>query len=242
MKDIFVLKGRMDMLLELKHIYKNYKQDKIVVPVLKDINISIDEGEYVAIMGPSGSGKTTLMNIIGCLDRPTEGEYFLENESIVNYTENQLSDLRLKTLGFVFQSFNLLPKQTALDNVALPLSYAGVPVKKRRQIAFQTLQRVGLEDRVNFKPSQLSGGQQQRVAIARALVNNPKIILADEPTGALDSKSGTQVMKLFERLNEEGVTVIMITHDANIAGHAKKVLRILDGEIADDSQGGGQML
>ena len=230
------------MLLELKHIYKNYKQDKIVVPVLKDINISIDEGEYVAIMGPSGSGKTTLMNIIGCLDRPTEGEYFLENESIVNYTENQLSDLRLKTLGFVFQSFNLLPKQTALDNVALPLSYAGVPVKKRRQIAFQTLQRVGLEDRVNFKPSQLSGGQQQRVAIARALVNNPKIILADEPTGALDSKSGTQVMKLFERLNEEGVTVIMITHDANIAGHAKKVLRILDGEIADDSQEGGQML
>ena len=230
------------MLLELKHIYKNYRQDKIVVPVLKDINISIDEGEYVAIMGPSGSGKTTLMNIIGCLDRPTEGEYFLENESIVNYTENQLSDLRLKTLGFVFQSFNLLPKQTALDNVALPLSYAGVPVKKRRQIAFQTLQRVGLEDRVNFKPSQLSGGQQQRVAIARALGNNPKIILADEPTGALDSKSGTQVMKLFERLNEEGVTVIMITHDANIAGHAKKVLRILDGEIADDSQEGGQML
>ena len=204
--------------------------------------MAIDAGEYVAIMGPSGSGKTTRMTIIGCLDRPTEGEYFLENESIVNYTENQLSDLRLKTLGFVFQSFNLLPKQTALDNVALPLSYAGVPVKKRRQIAFQTLQRVGLEDRVNFKPSQLSGGQQQRVAIARALVNNPKIILADEPTGALDSKSGTQVMKLFERLNEEGVTVIMITHDANIAGHAKKVLRILDGEIADDSQEGGQML
>ncbi|HIW60415.1 MAG TPA: ABC transporter ATP-binding protein [Candidatus Anaerobutyricum avicola] len=230
------------MLLELKHIYKNYKQDKIVVPVLKDINISIDEGEYVAIMGPSGSGKTTLMNIIGCLDRPTEGEYFLEGRSIVNYTENQLSDLRLKTLGFVFQSFNLLPKQTALDNVALPLSYAGIPVKKRRQIAFKTLQRVGLADRVNFKPSQLSGGQQQRVAIARALVNNPKIILADEPTGALDSRSGTQVMKLFQQLNDEGVTVIMITHDANIAGHAKKVLRILDGEIADDSQEGGRIL
>ena len=230
------------MLLELKHIYKNYKQDKIVVPVLKDINISIDEGEYVAIMGPSGSGKTTLMNIIGCLDRPTEGEYYLEGQSIVNYTENQLSDLRLKTLGFVFQSFNLLPKQTALDNVALPLSDAGIPVKKRRQIAFQTLQRVGLADRVNFKPSQLSGGQQQRVAIARALVNNPKIILADEPTGALDSRSGTQVMKLFQKLNDEGVTVIMITHDANIAGHAKKVLRILDGEIADDSQEGGQKL
>ena len=230
------------MLLDLKKKKKNCKQDKIVVPVLKDINISIDEGEYVAIMGPSGSGKTTLMNIIGCLDRPTEGEYFLEGRSIVNYTENQLSDLRLKTLGFVFQSFNLLPKQTALDNVALPLSYAGIPVKKRRQIAFKTLQRVGLADRVNFKPSQLSGGQQQRVAIARALVNNPKIILADEPTGALDSRSGTQVMKLFQQLNDEGVTVIMITHDANIAGHAKKVLRILDGEIADDSQEGGRIL
>lgn len=227
------------MLLELKHIYKDYKQDKIIVPVLKDINISIDEGEYVAIMGPSGSGKTTLMNIIGCLDRPTQGEYFLEDQSIVNYTENQLSDLRLKTLGFVFQSFNLLPKQSALDNVALPLSYAGIPVKKRREIAFQALDRVGLADRVKFRPSQLSGGQQQRVAIARALVNNPKIILADEPTGALDSKSGIQVMHLFRKLNEEGVTVIMITHDAHIAGHAKRILHILDGEIAKDAPEGG---
>lgn len=228
------------MLLELKHIYKDYKQDKIIVPVLKDINIAIDEGEYVAIMGPSGSGKTTLMNIIGCLDRPTQGEYFLEDQSIVNYTENQLSDLRLKTLGFVFQSFNLLPKQSALDNVALPLSYAGIPVKKRREIAFQALDRVGLADRVKFRPSQLSGGQQQRVAIARALVNNPKIILADEPTGALDSKSGIQVMNLFRKLNEEGVTVIMITHDANIAGHAKRILHILDGEIAKDAAEGGE--
>ena len=209
------------MLLELRHIYKNYMQDKIVIPVLKDINISINEGEYVAIMGPSGSGKTTLMNIIGCLDRPTKGEYLLEGESIVNYNENRLSDLRLKTLGFVFQSFNLLPKQTALDNVALPLGYAGYSVKQRKQIAFQALKRVGLEERVNFRPSQLSGGQQQRVAIARALVNNPKIILADEPTGALDSKSGIQVMNLFQQLNDEGVTIIMITHDANIAGHAK---------------------
>lgn len=224
------------MLLELRHIYKNYMQDKIVIPVLKDINISINEGEYVAIMGPSGSGKTTLMNIIGCLDRPTKGEYLLEGESIVNYNENRLSDLRLKTLGFVFQSFNLLPKQTALDNVALPLGYAGYSVKQRKQIAFQALKRVGLEERVNFRPSQLSGGQQQRVAIARALVNNPKIILADEPTGALDSKSGIQVMNLFQQLNDEGVTIIMITHDANIAGHAKRVLHILDGEIARDKQ------
>ena len=224
------------MLLELRHIYKNYMQDKIVIPVLKDINISINEGEYVAIMGPSGSGKTTLMNIIGCLDRPTKGEYLLEGESIVNYNENRLSDLRLKTLGFVFQSFNLLPKQTALDNVALPLGYAGYSVKQRKQIAFQALKRVGLEERVNFRPSQISGGQQQRVAIARALVNNPKIILADEPTGALDSKSGIQVMNLFQQLNDEGVTIIMITHDANIAGHAKRVLHILDGEIAQDKQ------
>ena len=226
------------MLLELKHIYKDYMQDKIVIPVLKDINISIDEGEYVAIMGPSGSGKTTLMNIIGCLDRPTKGDFLLEGESIIAYNENRLSDLRLNTLGFVFQSFNLMPKQTALDNVSLPLGYAGVPLRKRKEIAFQALKRVGLEDRVNFRPSQLSGGQQQRVAIARALVNNPKIILADEPTGALDSKSGIQVMNLFQQLNDEGVTIIMITHDANIAGHAKKVLHIFDGEISDEPQKG----
>lgn len=229
------------MLLELKHIYKNYMQDKIVIPVLKDINISIDEGEYVAIMGPSGSGKTTLMNIIGCLDRPTKGDFLLEGESIIEYSENRLSDLRLNTLGFVFQSFNLMPKQTALDNVSLPLGYAGVPLRKRKEIAFQALKRVGLEDRVNFRPSQLSGGQQQRVAIARALVNNPKIILADEPTGALDSKSGIQVMNLFQQLNDEGVTIIMITHDANIADHAKKVLHIFDGEISDESQKGGPL-
>ncbi|MBR0410428.1 MAG: ABC transporter ATP-binding protein [Eubacterium sp.] len=221
------------MLLELQHIYKDYIQETLVVPALKDINLSVDAGEYVAIMGPSGSGKTTLMNIIGCLDRPTRGDYLLEGESIISYSENRLSDLRLNTLGFVFQSFNLLAKQNALDNVALPLSYAGIPVRKRREIAFQALERVGLEDRISFRPSQLSGGQQQRVAIARALVNNPKIILADEPTGALDSKSGQQVMELFQRLNDEGVTVIMITHDANIAGHAKRVVRILDGELKE---------
>lgn len=221
------------MLLELQHIYKDYVQENLVVPALKDINLSVDAGEYVAIMGPSGSGKTTLMNIIGCLDRPTKGDFLLEGESIIAYSENRLSDLRLNTLGFVFQSFNLLATQTALDNVALPLSYAGIPVRKRREIAFQALKKVGLEDRVSFRPSQLSGGQQQRVAIARALVNNPKIILADEPTGALDSKSGQQVMELFSQLNEEGVTVIMITHDANIASYAKRVVHILDGELKE---------
>ena len=200
------------------------------------VNLDIYKGEILALLGENGSGKTTLMNIIGCLDRPTKGEFLLEGESIVNYNENRLSDLRLNTLGFVFQSFNLLPKQTALDNVALPLSYAGVPVKKRKEIAFQALKRVGLAERVHFRPSQLSGGQQQRVAIARALVNNPKIILADEPTGALDSRSGIQVMNLFQQLNEEGVTIIMITHDANIANHAKKVLHIFDGEIVEDKE------
>ena len=219
------------MLLELKHIYKNYLQDKIVIPVLKDVNISIDEGEYVAIMGPSGSGKTTLMNIIGCLDRPTKGEFLLEGESIVNYNENRLSDLRLNTLGFVFQSFNLLPKQTALDNVALPLSYAGVPVKKRKEIAFQALKRVGLAERVHFRPSQLSGGQQQRVAIARALVNNPKIILADEPTGALDSKSSDELLDLFSAINQDKQTIVMVTHSVKAASHAGRVLFIKDGEV-----------
>lgn len=221
------------MLLELKHIYKNYFQDKIVIPVLKDINIKVDEGEYVAIMGPSGSGKTTLMNIIGCLDRPTEGEYILEGRSIVNYSENGLSDVRLNTLGFVFQSFNLLPKQTALDNVALPLSYAGIPPRKRREIAFKALQRVGLQDRVKFRPNQLSGGQQQRVAIARALASNPTILLADEPTGALDQTTGRQVMDLFDELNQEGRTVIMITHDLNIAKRARRIVNILDGVLSE---------
>ena len=224
------------MILDLKGIYKDYQQGKMTVPVLKDVDFSMEEGEYVAIMGPSGSGKTTLMNIIGCLDKPTKGTFLLNGEDIAKCTENEMSDIRLKTIGFVFQSFNLLPKQTALDNVALPLSYAGVPVKKRKEIAFQALKRVGLAERVHFRPSQLSGGQQQRVAIARALVNNPKIILADEPTGALDSRSGIQVMSLFQQLNEEGVTIIMITHDANIANHAKKVLHIFDGEIVEDKE------
>lgn len=221
------------MLLELRHIYKSYQQDKITIPVLKDINLSVEKGEYLAIMGPSGSGKTTMMNLIGCLDRPTKGDYILEGKSVVKYTEDQLSDLRLNTLGFVFQNFNLLSKQTALDNVALPLIYAGIPLRKRNEIAYEALKRVGLEERVIFRPSQLSGGQQQRVAIARALVNRPKIILADEPTGALDSKSGIQVMDLFQQMNDEGVTVIMITHDSKIAHHAKRIVHIFDGEITE---------
>lgn len=224
------------MILELNHIYKDYQQDKLVVPVLKDVSLQVEEGEYVAIMGPSGSGKTTLMNIIGCLDLPTKGEFLLEEEDVSKKKDKELSDLRLQKIGFVFQSFHLLPRQTALENVMLPLSYAGVPKKERAQMAAAALERVGLAERVTFKPTQLSGGQKQRVAIARALVNNPKLLLADEPTGALDSKSGEQLMELFKRLNEEGVTIVMITHDATIASNAKRVIRIIDGELYTDNE------
>lgn len=222
------------MILELKGIYKDYIQDKMIVPVLKNVNLNVEEGEYVAIMGPSGSGKTTLMNIIGCLDKPTKGEFFLDGRDVLKCKENDMSDLRLKFIGFVFQNFNLLPRQSALDNVSLPLSYAGVSRAKRRVIAAQALERVGLGDRMKFQPNQLSGGQKQRVAIARALVNKPKILLADEPTGALDSKSGEQVMELFQRLNDEGVTVVMITHDPEIAEHARRIVYIRDGEIVKE--------
>ena len=219
------------MILELKNIYKEYIQGKMSVPVLKNVDFSMEEGEYVAIMGPSGSGKTTLMNIIGCLDQPTQGQFFLDGEDVSKCTENQMSDIRLRKIGFVFQSFHLLPRQSALTNVELPLNYAKVPKKERRERAFQALERVGLADRVDFLPNQLSGGQMQRVAIARASVNNPKLLLADEPTGALDSKSGAQVMELFQKLNDEGVSVLMITHDAEIAAHAKRMVMIRDGEV-----------
>lgn len=219
------------MILELKSIYKEYIQGKMSVPVLKNVDFSMEEGEYVAIMGPSGSGKTTLMNIIGCLDQPTQGQFFLDGEDVSKCTENQMSDIRLRKIGFVFQSFHLLPRQSALTNVELPLNYAKVPKKERRERAFQALERVGLADRVDFLPNQLSGGQMQRVAIARAIVNNPKLLLADEPTGALDSKSGAQVMELFQKLNDEGVSVLMITHDAEIAAHAKRMVMIRDGEV-----------
>lgn len=219
------------MILNLQNIFKDYQQDKLVVPVLKDVSFQVEEGEYVAIMGPSGSGKTTLMNIIGCLDKPTSGTYELAGENVEQLKDKELSDLRLKSIGFVFQSFHLMPRESAAENVALPLSYAGVKKKERRERAKKALERVGLGDRVDFKPTQLSGGQKQRVAIARAMVNNPKILLADEPTGALDSKSGAQVMELFQKLNEEGVTIVMITHDPKIAAHAKRVIRIIDGVI-----------
>lgn len=221
------------MILELDHIYKDYIQGSMVVPVLKDVTLHVEEGEYVAIMGPSGSGKSTLMNIIGCLDKPTKGEYKLDGMDVLLQKDNDLADVRLKMLGFVFQTFQLLPRQTALENVALPLIYAGVSKKERNRQAAEALEKVGLGDRMNFVPNQLSGGQKQRVAIARAMVNKPKILLADEPTGALDSKSGKQVMELFTQLNEEGVTVIMITHDREIARHARRVVDIFDGEISE---------
>lgn len=222
------------MILNLQNIFKEYQQDKLVVPVLKDVSLQVEEGEYVAIMGPSGSGKTTLMNIIGCLDKPTSGTYELAGEDVLKYKDKEMSDLRLKRIGFVFQSFHLMPRQSALENVALPLSYAGVKKKERKERAAAALERVGLGDRVDFRPTQLSGGQKQRVAIARAMVNNPKILLADEPTGALDSKSGKQIMELFESLNEEGVTIVMITHDRTIASNAKRIIHIIDGMITEE--------
>ena len=226
------------MILNLQNIYKDYQQEKLVVPVLKDVSLTVEEGEYVAIKGPSGSGKTTLMNIIGCLDRPTSGTYELAGENVLKLKDRELSDLRLKSIGFVFQSFQLMPRESAVENVALPLSYAGVRKKERRSRATKALERVGLGDRVNFRPTQLSGGQKQRVAIARAMVNHPKILLADEPTGALDSKSGEQIMELFDSLNEEGVTIVMITHDPKIAAKAKRIVRIIDGEIYEGEEDG----
>lgn len=225
------------MILNLQSIFKDYQQEKLVVPVLKDVSLSVEEGEYVAIMGPSGSGKTTLMNIIGCLDKPTSGSYELAGEDVLKLKDKELSDLRLRSIGFVFQSFHLMPRESAMANVELPLSYAGVRKRERRERATKALERVGLGDRVNFRPTQLSGGQKQRVAIARAMVNNPKILLADEPTGALDSKSGEQIMELFSRLNDEGVTIVMITHDPKIAANAKRIVRIIDGEIYEGEEG-----
>ena len=222
------------MILELKNICKDYVSEELVVPVLKDINLKVEEGEYLAIMGPSGSGKTTLMNLIGCLDRPTSGIYFLEGQDVSACDDNELSDVRLGSIGFVFQNFHLLPKMSALDNVALPLSYAGIPLRERYRMARKALKKVGLDDRMDFMPNQLSGGQKQRVAIARAMINRPKILLADEPTGSLDSKSGIAIMELFQQLNDEGMTIIMITHNEKVAKAAKRVIHLFDGEIVQE--------
>ena len=218
-------------ILRLTDICKDYQQGKEPVRVLKNINLSVEKGDYLAIMGPSGSGKTTLMNIIGCLDVPTSGSYTLEGRDLKDLSDDELAEVRNKHIGFVFQSFHLLPKMDALDNVALPLLYADVPLKERRERAAEALKAVGLEERIHFLPNQLSGGQCQRVAIARAIVGNPGLLLADEPTGALDTKAGNQIMEIFRRLSGEGMTIIMITHEPSIAACADKTYRILDGEL-----------
>ena len=225
-------------LLQLTDICKDYMQGKQPVRVLKNINLTVERGEYLAIMGPSGSGKTTLMNLIGCLDVPTSGTYILDGKDLKDMTDDDLADIRNRHIGFVFQSFHLLPKLSALDNVALPLLYANVPLKERRTRAAEALKAVGLEERMSFLPNQLSGGQCQRVAIARAMVTKPDLLLADEPTGALDSKSGNQIMEIFRGLSEEGMTIIMITHEQSIADCADKTYRILDGELLTDGNGG----
>ena len=218
-------------ILKLTDICKDYVQGKEPVRVLKDINLTVEKGDYLAIMGPSGSGKTTLMNIIGCLDVPTSGTYELDGRDLKDLSDDALAEIRNKHLGFVFQSFYLMPKLTALDNVALPLLYAGVSLKERRERAAEALQSVGLGERMEFFPNQLSGGQCQRVAIARAMVGKPDLLLADEPTGALDTKAGDQIMEIFRRLSGEGMTIIMITHEPSIAACADKTYRILDGEL-----------
>ncbi len=222
------------MILEMKDVCKEYSRGKIPVPVLKNINLQVDEGEYIAIMGPSGSGKTTLMNMVGCLDVPTSGTLYLNGVDVATQSEDQMAALRNRFIGFVFQQFHLLPEMDARDNVALPLLYAGVPLKERRQRAEEALKMVGLEERMHFKPNQLSGGQCQRVAIARAVVGKPKLLLADEPTGALDTASGEQVMEIFSTLNEQGITIVMITHEPSIAACAKKMYHIRDGVLTAD--------
>lgn len=226
------------MLVEMKNICKDYPQGRETVRILKDVCLQVEQGDYLAIMGPSGSGKTTLMNLIGCLDVQTSGEYLLDGEDLRNATSDRLAEVRNQQLGFVFQSFYLLPKMTAADNVALPLMYGGVPKKQRRELAEVALKTVGLEDRMEFMPNQLSGGQCQRVAIARAIVGKPKLLLADEPTGALDTAAGNQIMEIFDKLNAEGTTIIMITHEPEIAQRAKRMSFIRDGILTDASQAG----
>ncbi|WP_026490937.1 MULTISPECIES: ABC transporter ATP-binding protein [unclassified Butyrivibrio] len=220
-------------ILRMKGIIKDYVLGSGTSRVLKGIDLTVDRGEFLAILGPSGSGKSTLMNIIGCLDVPTEGEYYLSGKKIADQDEASLAQIRNKEVGFIFQQFQLLQRQTAFENVELPLIYANMPEKQRRERVREMLEKVQLGDKMEYFPNQLSGGQQQRVAIARALAANPTILLADEPTGALDQKTGAQIIELFHQLNEEGRTIIMITHDRHIAEHASRIVRILDGELSE---------
>ena len=221
----------MQPVIALDTIKKNYYLGKVVIEVLKGISLSIQPNEYVALMGPSGSGKSTLMNIIGCLDSPTSGEYFLNGQPVSRMSENDLADVSNKEVAFVFQQFHLLPPLTALENVALPLVYAGISKKERTERAKDVLALVSLADRSHHKPNELSGGQNQRVAIARALINNPSIILADEPTGNLDSKTSESIMEVFAQIHAAGNTIVLVTHEENIAAHSKKIIRLRDGEI-----------
>lgn len=222
------------MIIEVKNVKKIYKTGSVQVTALDDINFSVDKGEFLAIMGQSGSGKSTMMNILGCLDRASAGDYILQGINVSTLEGNELAEIRNKKIGFVFQSFNLLPRLSAIGNIELPMIYAGVKAKERRERAFSVLKKVGLEHRINHKPNELSGGQKQRVAIARSLVNNPAIILADEPTGNLDSRSSSEILDIFEGLNAEGATVIIVTHEPDIAARTKRTLSFFDGKIVSD--------
>jgi putative ABC transport system ATP-binding protein len=224
--------------IDVRDVTKTYELGDVKVEALRGVTFTIRRGEYVAIMGPSGSGKSTLMNLLGCLDRPTQGHYLLDGTDVSTLGDDALALIRLKKLGFVFQGFNLLPRTSAMRNVALPLFYAGVGTKARNGLAAEQLREVGLGDRMDHKPSELSGGQQQRVAIARALVNDPAVVLADEPTGNLDSQTSEEIMALFHQLNEGGRTIIMVTHDEDVASHAKRIIRVRDGRIVDDQPTG----
>ncbi len=220
--------------IKVEDLWKIYQLGEVQVEALRGVSFEIEEGEFVAIMGPSGSGKSTLMNILGCLDRPTRGRYFLDGQEVSQLNENQLAQIRNKKIGFIFQSFNLLPRLAALQNVELPLIYAGIPPQKRKEQAIKSLEAVGLGDRIHHYPNQLSGGQQQRVAIARALVNDPSIILADEPTGNLDTRSSEEIMHILQELNQEGKTIVLVTHERDIASHTHRILHFRDGQLVDN--------